>query len=131
MAASTEGVIALVALWLLITVASIAIAVAVLIRLPADYLRRRSARRDRWSVLGAYARNVVGIALVAVGALLAIPGVPGQGVLVALAGILLLDFRGKRRVVAKMLAQPSLLLAINSLRRRFLQPPIERPDPSP
>ncbi len=71
-------------------------------------------------------RYVGGVALVAIGALLAIPGVPGPGLLLILAGLLLLDFPGKRRLVETLLASPRLLRSLNRLRRRFSQPPLER-----
>jgi ABC-type Fe3+ transport system permease subunit len=118
-------VIALVTLSLAIALMSAAVAAAVLVGLPADYLRRHPDRRERRSALRSFARNAVGGVLVAIGALLAIPGVPGQGLLLVLAGLTLLDFRGKRRLAAKLLARPSLMRAVNGLRRRFSQPPLE------
>ena len=40
------------------------------------------------------------------GVILSVPGLPGQGLLTVLAGVFLLDFPGKRRLLYKILRQP-------------------------
>ena len=71
---------------------------------------------------GAIGVAALGILLVALGILMSIPGVPGQGVLTILLGIMLLDFPGKRRLEHKLVSRPKVLKAINGLRHRFGKP---------
>ena len=124
--ASVAAVLPLFAAVVIATVASVAIAAWVIVRLPADCLRRdRDADADPRSRVARIARNVVGALLVALGVMLALPGVPGQGLLVVLAGLLLVDVPGKRALLAKLLARPSLRRAVDRLRRRCARPPLE------
>ena len=76
----------------------------------------------RW--LGIIAKNLLGLLLIAIGAVLAIPGIPGQGLLTILIGLLLLDIPGKHRLVQNLLRRPRLLKAINRLRAWFSRPPL-------
>jgi hypothetical protein len=41
-----------------------------------------------------------------------------------LAGIMLLDFPGKRRLVQRIVSQPAVLTSINRLRKRYGRPPL-------
>jgi len=109
---------------------SFAIALAVLVRLPSDYLcasRAEDARRTdgtagfwAWRI----SRNLLGAILVVVGAVLSLPAIPGQGLITVLAGILLLDFPGRVRLLRKTLGRPLLLRSINRLRAKFSHPPL-------
>jgi hypothetical protein len=56
---------------------------------------------------------------------MSLPGVPGQGVLTILLGVMLLDFPGKRRLEYKLISQPRVFNNINRLRARFDKPPLE------
>ena len=58
------------------------------------------------------------------GILLSLPGVPGQGVLTILLGIMLSDFPGKVRLERKIVSYPKVLQALNKLRERFAKPPL-------
>jgi len=69
-------------------------------------------------------RNLAGLALVILGVVLSLPGVPGQGILTILLGIILLDFPGKRRVERGIVRRGFVHRAINRLRSRFGRPPI-------
>ena len=112
-----------------LSIAGLAIAAAVLVRLPPDYLKRDRAaypRREASSWLRIILRSFLGVLLIAIGVVLSIPGVPGQGLVVGLAGLLLLDFPGKRSLICRLLSQQLLLRAVNRLRRRFSQPPLEK-----
>lgn len=102
----------------------------VLVRLPATFFHP-SHDRDilvdrhhviRWS--GIVIKNIVGFVLVLLGILMAIPGVPGPGVLTILFGIALLDFPGKRWLEYKIVSRPKIFRAINALRRKFDRPPL-------
>jgi len=115
--------------------ASFALVAIVLVRLPADYLHADHAgdppadgrRLSFWAAK--ILRNVLGALLVVLGIVLSIPGVPGQGLLTVLTGLLLIDFPGKHRLLSKALGRPGVLAAINRLRRRFSRPPLEAPWP--
>lgn len=107
---------------------SLAIVSFILVKIPPDYFHR-DRPRDLWSdrhpavrLLGLLAKNVLGVFLVVLGILLSIPGVPGQGLLTILLGIMLLDFPGKRRLEHKLVSRPQILATINKLRHRFGQP---------
>ena len=109
---------------------SLAAVTAVLVSLPADYFAARApdAAWPRSPVLRAVWRigkNLLGLALVALGLLLSLPGVPGQGVLTILIGIILLDFPGKRAYERRLVVRPAVLGTINRLRARFGRPPME------
>src|SRR5437773_1877177 len=86
-----------VALFVIFAAASAAFTAWVLVRLPADYFVGPTAPgfwRDRHPVLraaGRVLRNLIGVALVVAGVILAVPGVPGQGLLTILIGLMCLD----------------------------------------
>jgi hypothetical protein len=58
---------------------------------------------------------------------LSIPGIPGQGVLTMLVGVLLLDFPQRQRLERALLGRPGVLPALNRLRARFGRPPLRPP----
>jgi small-conductance mechanosensitive channel len=109
---------------------SLALVSMVLVKLPATYFQpahersflENQRRAVRWS--GMVLKNVVGFVVVLLGILMSIPGVPGQGILTILLGIMLLDFPGKRRLEYKLVSRPRVLQTINQLRRRFDKPPL-------
>jgi hypothetical protein len=76
-------------------------------------------------VLGLVAKNLGGLVLVLLGLIMAIPGVPGQGLLTAVIGITLLNFPGKLRLERRLLRMAALLRAINRLRGRFGRPALD------
>ncbi len=109
---------------------NLAIVSIILVNLPATYFQE-SHSRDFWKgrsqlirILGVGAKNVLGVVLVAVGVVLSLPGVPGQGLLTILLGIMLLDFPGRQRLEIWLVSRPKILQAINSLRHRFGKPPV-------
>jgi hypothetical protein len=53
---------------------------------------------------------------------MSIPGVPGQGILTILLGIMLLDLPGKRDLENKLVSRPQVLKTINKLRHKFGKP---------
>ena len=107
---------------------SLAIVSFIVVRIPPDYFHKDHPRdlfADRHPVvrfLGVLAKNVLGVVLVVLGILMSIPGVPGQGILTILLGIMLLDFPGKRTLEYKIVARPQVLRTINKLRDRFGKP---------
>jgi hypothetical protein len=110
-------------------IASCAISLLVLVGLPHDYLCASrpipaQVARDLLDTTVLVLRNLLGSALIVVGAILAIPLVPGPGLLIAAAGMLLLDFPGKARMLHKLLNKPTVLRPINRLRRAFARAPL-------
>lgn len=131
---SPDTLIALTALSLLFFVGTLIAIPFILVRLPPDYFDVRVARpwmEDHHPVLrlvGHVVKNVVGAIFLFAGFLMLF--LPGQGILTMLIGISMLDFPGKRRVEAKLIGQPTVLSAINAMRRKFEKPPlILAPDP--
>jgi hypothetical protein len=112
--------------WVFLTVASLAIVLKVVLALPPDYFE---TARPRPSWPRRLARNAAGVVLIVVGAVLSIPGVPGQGLLTMLAGAFLVDFPGRQRLERVLLRRPGVLPALNRLRTRFGRAPL-RPPPS-
>ena len=110
---------------------NLAIVSLILVKLPADYFSKDNKKRFASNshpmlrplmILG---KNLLGIVLVALGVVLSLPGVPGQGLLTILLGIMLLDFPGKDRLERNLLSKPSIVNTINRLRGRFGKPPLE------
>ncbi len=100
----------------------------VLNRLPADYFINPDAQRpiDRHPILKwlfVLTRNAIGYFLIALGAVLSLPGVPGQGLLTVLMGVLLISFPGKHRFQRWLVTRRMILGAVNRLRARSGQPP--------
>lgn len=103
----------------------------ILVKLPANHFSK--SRKTRfWSgphpllhAAGIVGKNIAGVLLVALGIILSLPGVPGQGLLTVLLGVMLLDFPGRTTLEQKLLSRPSIVKAINSLRGRFGKPPLQ------
>jgi hypothetical protein len=113
-------------------VVSLLIVAIVLARLPADYFVNPQARMpiDRHPVLKflfAVFRNAVGYVLIVVGMLLSLPGIPGQGILTILMGVMLVDFPGKHRAERWMLTRHGVLTAVNALRKKMGKAPLVEP----
>jgi hypothetical protein len=76
----------------------------------------------RWGAF--FLKNVFGVFLILLGIILSLPGVPGQGILTILLGLIMLDIPGKRPLEARIIKRPSVLAAINNLRARFGKTPL-------
>lgn len=92
--------------------------------LPADLFSRQGPLFEGKSAL---AQRLVGLLLFAAGLVMALPGVPGQGVLTACVGLLLLDLPWLRRPMLDLLARPAVLKALNNIRGRAELPPLAPP----
>ena len=107
-----------------------AIALLILIRLPGDYFRAPRIAPPWRSGYGLVdkgwlaAKTAVGSMLVLIGAILSVPLIPGPGLLLVVAGILLLDFPAKRRMLRRLVARPMVLRPINRLRSAFAREPL-------
>lgn len=112
-----------------LTLSTVAVAF-VMVKIPPDYFsetHRREFMTDkpwlvRWGAV--IAKNVLGVFLIALGIVLSLPGVPGQGFLTILLGLIMLDIPGKRPIEAKIISRPSVLSAINKLRAKYNKPPL-------
>jgi hypothetical protein len=111
-------------------VLSVVVGTAVVVWLPEDYFVRGPAAHGFWHshralrILLLLAKNLVGGLLFLLGVVLALPLVPGPGLLFMLIGIGLLDFPGKRALERRLLRVPRVLSGLNRLRARFGKPPI-------
>ena len=120
--------IGLFALSFAVSLISIAV---VMVKIPADYFSSHYQRdflpdsswHVRWGAIAI--KNVVGVLLVLLGILLSLPGVPGQGILTILLGLIMLDIPGKRPLEARIIQRPSVLKAINRFRARYERPPLQ------
>ena len=126
-----QNVLLTVLLFVVTFAISLAIVSVVVVKIPADYFKEDRPREllpDKHPALRFLAvigKNLLGVLLVALGIVLSLPGVPGQGILTILLGIMLLDFPGKRKLERKLVSRPQVLNAINKLRQRFGKPSLE------
>ena len=114
-----------------VTLAASALVIPWLVaKLPADYFARDShpaAWANAHPVLRVFllaAKNLFGIVLILLGILMLV--LPGQGVLTIVAGIALVDFPGRHRVVQWIVARDPVMNALNWVRRRVHRPEFQR-----
>ena len=119
-------------IWLAATILTVAIAAAIVVRLPPTYFSEdaanHAARLAPWRSLHALAQNIFGFVLIVVGLAMSIPGIPGQGLLTVLIGLMLVDFPGRRRLEKALARRPGILAAMNRIRARFGHPPLLPPE---
>jgi len=111
--------------------ANLALVSFILIKIPADYFKKNH-KTQFWvgpnpalhaaKMIG---KNILGVMLIVIGIILSIPGVPGQGLLTILLGVVLVDFPGKRRLERKLLSRQEIVKTIDRLRKKFDRPPLE------
>ena len=113
---------------------SLLVVLGVVVCMPATYFLDRPIRR-LWAnhhpvvqILLLFTKNIIGVFLLVAGILLSLPGIPGQGILTVLIGVMLLDFPGKRRWERKLVGRPRILSTINRLRCTFGRPPLQLTD---
>jgi len=102
----------------------------VMVKIPANYFSSHyvqdflpgSPWLVRWGAV--VAKNVLGIFLIGLGILLSLPGVPGQGFLTILLGLIMMDIPGKRPLEAWIIKRPAVLSAVNNFRSRYHKPPL-------
>ncbi len=119
-----------VGVFLLSLTFSFAAIAVVLVKLPANYFSSHykadfmpdSPWIVRWGAV--ILKNVFGVFLILLGIALSLPGVPGQGILTILLGLIMLDIPGKRPLEARIIQRPAVLSAANKLRARFNKPPL-------
>ncbi|HSE93618.1 MAG TPA: hypothetical protein VLF19_09955 [Methylomirabilota bacterium] len=125
------ALVVVVAAWVAATVLTLGIVALVVVTLPATYFvaEAPAIRAPRGSAgwLWLLVRNLLGVALILLGMLLSLPGIPGQGLLTMLIGVMLVDFPGRRRLERALARRPSVLAALNRLRARWGKPPLLAP----
>ena len=102
----------------------------VMLKIPANYFSSHYVQDFmpnspwivRWGAV--ILKNILGVLLIGLGILLSLPGVPGQGILTILLGLIMLDIPGKRPLEARIIKRPAVLAAINGLRARYNKPPL-------
>jgi hypothetical protein len=128
---SRANLIWVLAIVLLTSASGFAVMGFLLVRMPADYFCERtqegflSEKRTgvhQW--IGRLAKNLLGGVIIILGAVAALPGIPGPGLLIMLAGLMLTDFPGKRRFEIWLVRRPGVLATINRLRLFFRKPPM-------
>jgi hypothetical protein len=130
-ASLTVGKIAIgVGIFLLSLAFSFGAIAIVMVKIPANYFSSHyvqdflpgSPWLVRWGAV--VAKNLLGIFLIGLGILLSLPGVPGQGFLTILLGLIMMDIPGKRPLEAWIINRPSVLSAVNNFRARYKKPPL-------
>lgn len=104
--------------------------VIVVVKIPENYFSSHyeedflpdSSFFVRWGAV--ILKNLLGVLLICLGIVLSLPGIPGQGVLTILLGLIMLDIPGKRPLEARIIKRPSVSSALNKLRARFGKPPL-------
>jgi hypothetical protein len=109
--------------------ATLVIVPLVVIKIPADYFRREG---EHPQLFGKYPRpvrlallmmkNILGAGLVIIG--IAMLVLPGQGVIVILIGVLLLDFPGKQRIERWLISRGPILKLANWVRGKAHKAPL-------
>ncbi len=92
-------------------------------RAPTDYFVRPRKPRHGGSLVRLVVRNVLGACLLGLGLLMLV--LPGQGLLTIVVSLTLLDFRGKHRLVRRLVARPGVAAALQWLRARTRRPPFD------
>jgi hypothetical protein len=127
---SASTVLLALAVWLGATLVTLGLAAAIVLRLPPTYFVDDGAHGERggaWRTPRGLVRNALGVVLVIVGLALSLPGIPGQGLLTVLIGLMLVDFPGRRRLEKSLARRPAVLAAANGIRARFDRPPLDPP----
>ena len=128
---ATEFLVASIALTATTMVVSLISVALIVVRIPTDYFAGDTPPRlwadrhplVRWPLL--IFKNLLGVTLVALGAVMALPGVPGQGILTMLIGAMLINFPGKRKMERWLIGRRGVLTAINKIRGRYGRPPLQ------
>jgi hypothetical protein len=110
---------------------SLAVAVVVVIGWSPQHFRVGPAsgfwvHHPPWlRVLGLVGKNLAGVVMFLLGFVMALPGIPGQGVLTMIIAVTLIDFPGKRELERRLVSRPWVLKHLNNVRRRFHRAPLD------
>jgi hypothetical protein len=124
---------ALVAVFAVVTTA---VGLGMVVFIPADHFVAGRPKPSSWwrkqPVLregGLALKNVLGGVFVLLGAIMAVPLVPGPGLVFMLLGLSLLDFSAKRSIERKLLGIPRVISFLNEVRARFGRAPLILDEP--
>jgi hypothetical protein len=107
-------------------VGSLLLAPLLIARAPEDFfVREEKAKRTAFSLVGAVLRNLLGGLLLIAGVLMLV--LPGQGLLMLLLGLTLVDVPGKRTLVRRIVQKPPVWRALSYFRERAHKPPFTKP----
>jgi hypothetical protein len=116
---------------LVLALGSIALAALLVVRWPVDQFKGEAPplfwerRHPLVRAIGFVAKNIAGYLIVLLGIIMALPGVPGQGFLLILIGLTLINFPGKRRLERRLIRRAPVLKVVNGLRARFGHPALD------
>lgn len=126
----TEHAGLLVGLSLLTAVLTLVLVPVLIISIPADYFNHHhrlhiSKRHPVLNIVIKIAKNILGAVFLLVGFVLLF--LPGQGLLLILAGLLIMNYPGKYALERWLIQRPGVLPALNALRLRRGKPPLLPP----
>lgn len=110
-------------------VLSIIVCTVLITYLPSNYFtnnyQRRHIKNPILRFIVSFFKNIVGFIIIILGALMSVPGIPGQGLLTILVGLIISDFPGKSRLLNRIIHIRTVSLAANKIRLQFKRPPLE------
>jgi hypothetical protein len=116
---------------LALTVITTAFGIAMVVWIPPDHFQSGRPEPASWwrtqpllRGSGLVLKNLVGAVFFVLGFVMALPLVPGPGLVFMLLGLSLLDFPGKKTAERRLLAVPSVIRFLNEVRARFGRPPL-------
>jgi MFS family permease len=122
----------LMAISMLTFIAGLVLAPVFITRIPVDYFshphRHRLSESSRHPLLRLFlagVKNLLGAVLVVAG--LALLFLPGQGLLMLLAGLMIMNYPGKFALERWLILRPHVLPAVNWLRVKYDHPPLLEP----
>jgi hypothetical protein len=70
-------------------------------------------------------KNLAGVILVLIGIVLSLPGIPGQGILTILVGLMFTDLPGVRRLERSLVRRHGVRRALDTIRAKFGREPLK------
>ena len=119
------------ALSIVMFVSTLVVLPIIVARLPVDYFTRDQRHPEGHApaitprLLSLVGKNLLGLVLLLAGVAMLV--LPGQGILMILIGLMLMNFPGKRALERRLVQQPSVWQAMNWIRAQAHQPALEMP----
>ncbi len=124
-----EVTTALIALSVVILIASLWVGRRYLVSIPADYFVTEHKPLERWRRTRPLvwwtlmiSKNLLGMVLIVLGVIMLFT--PGQGLLTLFLGVALTNFPGKQRIERAIIQRPAILSLVNAQRARAGKPPL-------
>jgi uncharacterized Tic20 family protein len=93
-------------------------------KIPVDYFAQSHQCKNDCNFFVATVKNVIGLVLLLAGIIMLVT--PGQGIISILLGLFLMEFPSKRKLELKLISNDTTFQAINWLRSKAGEPPLER-----